>query len=491
MKERMEVLDFKYKVVIFTLLFFFIISSLAPISGSDWTSYLIGKEGIINSINNISFNDGRIISGFLINFLTYNKFLFNLIFSVLMSLFVYYCNNLLGYVKNKYYYLFPFLGTILVSTFTFSYNYLSVTSTVTYTFPILMIFIYYMYLFKKETLIINIKELISLLLMAIYISLSSIHLSFIFLLGNIFFFFYFFKKIKESYKKYLLIIILQTICFIISMYFVDKTLFYNNIEISLANLSNYIDTIFSKNIILFLLGAIPINYYLNDKLQGNMYKRLLITLFDVILIFSLTYNFFYYSPVNLNLIINKYFGVFAVENWYYIFYFILYICLLFLSILHLIKNIKIKKFLIFLFTISFLSSITIFISPIWDEGTNIIVVLFIILAISVLLKEIEIKIYPKLLISFVGILALYYLSLLSITKYIDITREEYIKEQLKYEENTIVVKANPIYLIWRYNPTNIFQQKEFKNYYNIPQNKSLEVKYLGIFEKIEKKVKED
>ena len=285
MKERMEVLDFKYKVVIFTFLFFFIISSLAPISGSDWTSYLIGKEGIINSINNISFNDGRIISGFLINFLTYNKFLFNLIFSVLMSLFVYYCNNLLGYVKNKYYYLFPFLGTILVSTFTFSYNYLSVTSTVTYTFPILMIFIYYMYLFKKETLIINIKELISLLLMAIYISLSSIHLSFIFLLGNIFFFFYFFKKIKESYKKYLLIIILQTICFIISMYFVDKTLFYNNIEISLANLSNYIDTIFSKNIILFLLGAIPINYYLNDKLQGNMYKRLLITLFDVILIF--------------------------------------------------------------------------------------------------------------------------------------------------------------------------------------------------------------
>lgn len=298
--------------------------------------------------------------------------------------------------------------------------------------------------------------------MAIYISLSSIHLSFIFLLGNIFFFFYFFKKIKESYKKYLLIIILQTICFIISMYFVDKTLFYNNIEISLANLSNYIDTIFSKNILLFLLGAIPINYYLNDKLQGNMYKRLLITLFDVILIFSLTYNFFYYSPVNLNLIINKYFGVFAVENWYYIFYFILYICLLFLSILHLIKNIKIKKFLILLFTISFLSSITIFISPIWDEGTNIIVVLFIILAISVLLKEIEIKIYPKLLISFVGILALYYLSLLSITKYIDITREEYIKEQLKYEENTIVVKANPIYLIWRYNPTNIFHKKSLK-----------------------------
>ena len=80
--------------------------------------------------------------------------------------------------------------------------------------------------------------------------------------------------------------------------------------------------------------------------------------------------------------------------------------------------------------------------------------------------------------------------MMMITKYIDVTRKEYIEEQLKYDEQIIEVKANPIYLIWRYNPVTIFQQKDFKKYYNIPQDKELDVKYLGIFEKIERKIKE-
>lgn len=117
MKERLQIIDFKYKVAMFAFFFFFIISALSPISGADWASYLIGKEGIKSCIDNISISDGRIISGFLINFLSYNKFLFNLLFALLMSGFVHCCNNMMGYVKNKYYYLFPFLGTMLVSVF--------------------------------------------------------------------------------------------------------------------------------------------------------------------------------------------------------------------------------------------------------------------------------------------------------------------------------------------------------------------------------------
>lgn len=492
MKERMKVIDFKYTVVITTFFFFFIICTLSPISGADWANYLIGKEGFINSIENIYFNDGRIISGFLINFFTYNKFLFNLSFSLLMSAFVYCCNCLLGYVKNKYFYLLPFLGTIIVGTFTFSYNYISVSSTLAYTFPAILTFIYFFIILKKDDNHFKLKEYIYLSLIAIYISLSSIHISGIFLLGNVLFYLYSLKNKKDFDKKYFIIIIIQAICFILALSYVDKELFYNNIiNISLSNIPRYIDTIFSKNIVLLLLGAIPINYYLNIELKDFIYKRVIITLFDIILIFSLAYNFFYYSPVNLNLIINKYFGVFAVENWYYIFYFIIYMILFFLSINKFIQNRKVKNFYKLFALLSLLISICLLISPIWDEGNTIFIILFMISSISILLKELDIPIYPKVTIFITISLIIYYLSMFSITKYIDVTREEYIKEQLNANETIIEVKANPIYLVYRYNPVNIFQQRDFKRYYNIPQEKELNVKYLGIFEKIEKKVKEE
>ena len=185
MKERIEVIDFKYKVTMGTFFFFFLISTLAPISGSDWSSYLIGKEGLGSVIKNININDGRVISGFLISLLSYNKLIFNLFFSLLMSMFVRCCNNMMGMVKNKYFYLFPLLGTTLVSIFLFSYNYVSVTTTVTYTFPAILSFIYFEYLWKKETYQFYLKDYIFLLLISLIISFSSIHIAITFLLGNI------------------------------------------------------------------------------------------------------------------------------------------------------------------------------------------------------------------------------------------------------------------------------------------------------------------
>lgn len=490
MKERIKVIDFKYKITILTFLFFLIITSLAPISGGDWNSYLIGKGGFISSIKNMNLNDGRIISGFLINFLSYHKPLFNLIFSYLMSLFVHCVNNAMGYVKNKYFYLFPFIGLLLVSTFTFSYNYVSITSAVAYTFPSLLTFLYFSYIWRKTTFSFTIKEYILLTLMAIYISLSSIHISTIFLLGNILFYLKMVKSKKSFPKAYSFIIIFQILSFILSLLSIDKSLFYGTLDEGVTNITRYIDTIFSRNIILIIIGAIPINYYLNDKLETCIYKRVIITLFDLILIFSLAYNFYNYSPVNLNLIINKYFGVFAVENWYYIFYFITYLILFFLSLNYIIKNRKTKQYLNLFFMMSFIVSIFSIISPIWDEGNNIFILLFIIFSNSIILKELDIKIYKKLVIVSTIILLIYYISMMMITKYIDVTRKEYIEEQLKYDEQIIEVKANPIYLVWRYNPVTIFQQKDFKKYYNIPQDKELDVKYLGIFEKIERKIKE-
>ena len=71
MKEKLEKINFKYNVVLFTFVIFLIIEALSPISGADWKGYVIGKEGISASLRNINILDGRIISGFLINFFSH------------------------------------------------------------------------------------------------------------------------------------------------------------------------------------------------------------------------------------------------------------------------------------------------------------------------------------------------------------------------------------------------------------------------------------
>ena len=110
--------------------------------------------------------------------------------------------------------------------------------------------------------------------------------------------------------------------------------------------------------------------------------------------------------------------------------------------------------------------------------------------IRIILQDIEIKIYPKFTILVLTLLVLYYVSMFGVIKYIDETREDYIDEQVESKSKIVEVKANPLYLVWRYNPVNFFQEKDFKLYYDIPEDSQIEVKYFGVFEKIKNKVKE-
>ena len=134
--------------------------------------------------------------------------------------------------------------------------------------------------------------------------------------------------------------------------------------------------------------------------------------------------------------------------------------------------------------------IFIFVSPIFDKG-NIIFILFTITFITcILAREMDVKMYSRFVRIVFGILVIYYLSMFGIIKYIDVSRTSYIKEQVDNKSSNIVVRANPIHLVWRYNPTDYFQLKDFKDFYGINENQDIEVKHFGIFEKIEKKVKE-
>lgn len=485
MKEKIEKISFKYKVTIFTFFLFLIIGALSPLSGEDWKSYVIGKSGIIECFKNINISDGRIISGFLINFFSYNKILFDICFALLISNFIKMCNDLIGTVKSKYFYLYPLIGILIVSSFMFSYNYVSVTTTITYTFPTILFFMYFYLLLQDEEL--KTKTLIKLFLIAIYISLSSIHMALSFFIANLVYFVVNIKKQKSV--KYFSLVITELVAIIISISKIDNGIISVSLNDSLGNIPYLIENVFSNNILIIIVGAIPINYYLNEKLKNNLYGRVVITLFDLILMFSLCYNFFSYSPVNLNLILSKYNGIFATENWYYIFYYITYLVLFFLSINHYIKNKKLKSTLNIYYLSSIILILFLLVSPIFDKG-NIIFIMFTIVMIScVLAKEMDTRMYPRIIKAVVSLLIIYYVSMFGIIKYIDYTRGNYIKEQLSVNEKNIEVKANPLYLVWRYNP-DYFQERDFKMFYDIPEEDTLEVKYFGIFKKIETKVKE-
>ena len=481
MKEKLKTLTFKYRINLFVFLFFLFIGALSPISGADWKNYLIGKQGLIECFKNINVNDGRIISSILINFFSYNKIIFDIIFALLMTEFVKICNNMMTKVKNKYYYLYPIIGILLVSSFMFSYNYTSITFTVAYTFPALMIFIYFYNFLKDE---INLFDYIKQILTIIFISLSSIHIAIAFFIVNLVYLIYQNKKNKMN----LLLLIINFITIIISLSTIKSSLFYIDSNNITSNISNLIEMVFSRNILLIILGAIPINYYLNEKLGDNIYRRVVITLFDSILIFSLGYNFFHYSPVNLNLVLSKYSGIFATENWYYIFYFISYIVLFVLSMNHYIQNKKMKFILNMFNLLCLIIMIFSLISPLFNEGNIAFICFSLILITCLLAEEMNIKVYTRLTEVILTIIVLYYISMFGIIKYIDITRANYIKEQLETNTTNIEIKANPIFLVWQYNP-DYPQSEDFKKIYKIREDYTIEVKYFGIFEKIEKKVK--
>jgi hypothetical protein len=122
------------------------------------------------------------------------------------------------------------------------------------------------------------------------------------------------------------------------------------------------------------------------------------------------------------------------------------------------------------------------------DGNNIIFVLTFIITLSVVIKEMEIP-FNKYLALVSILLTGYYLVLIFMSSYIDVTRLNYIKEQVDAKYTVIEVKSNPLYIVYRYNPNTPFQMRDFKKFANLSDDKKLEVKYFGIFEKIERRVK--
>ncbi len=486
MKERLKVLDYKYRILSLIFVFILIISIFAPLSGNDWISFANGKFSILDF--SLSYNNGGLLSDYIVKIFVNNKGIFAILFASIMTLLYSMIIPLFGKVDNKYHYLLIPFFILLLGIETFSYNLISVTGTVCYTIPSIMMIIYYLYAYRIGNEPYRFKDYIILFLIIAYVSLTTVHLAISFLIINSIFYAYKVVTQSDFQKRYIILIILQIIITLTSLLLVDKSILYTSVNMMLGNIPKFINITFSKNIIIFLFGLIPINKYLNEKLGNMTYKREIIVLFSLIPWLSLLYNFFNYSPINLNLIINRYNGVFATENWYFIFYYIVYMILFVVSIAHFIKRKKSRMYILLLLLMGLITSSLKLISPDYMDGNNIIFVLTFIITLSVVIKEMEIP-FNKYLALVSILLTGYYLVLIFMSSYIDVTRLNYIKEQVDAKYTVIEVKSNPLYIVYRYNPNTPFQMRDFKKFANLSDDKKLEVKYFGIFEKIERRVK--
>ncbi len=477
MKERISVLTYKYRISILFFMFMFLILSLAPLSGDVIDNYLIKDYKIIDVLKG-SF------SSFLISFFSHNKLIFNLVFSFLFALFINNSNSIIKEIRNKNFYLFMVIVVLAVGYLTFSYNYMSIEGVVLYTIPSLLIFLYFINFSKNEK---DYRKLILFLFLSIVIINLNIVLGISFFIANII---YLLINKKMDNKTKLIFIVVQLIN-IISIIGIKNINFnfvitdYINIK---DNISSTIKNLFSNNILLFVLGAIPINFYLKTQLKSNMYRRIKIFLFNVPLIFSLIYNFGNYFPVNIDLILTRYSGFFAVENYYYIGYFLVYFYFLIRSIKHFVKD---RNILIFLNAFQ-LISIILFVLSIFTKDFQSPVFIFVIFNIClttfILLTEIRVKIYPRLTILLASLIFIYYILSFLTIRIIENKRIDYINKQLDEKKEKIIIMANPIRLIVDSNP----KEENFdliKEYYNIPKEKIIYVEYVGIFKKIESKVK--
>ena len=123
-------------IFLFLLLIFF----LSPISGDDWGNYLEGAQGFYHMISQavgMWFTwEGRFISRVLINILTYNKWLWNIVNAFVIIGIINYIERISKFKNKKIMLILTFATILFMNIFTFSQTVTWLAGNITYLFVI-------------------------------------------------------------------------------------------------------------------------------------------------------------------------------------------------------------------------------------------------------------------------------------------------------------------------------------------------------------------
>ena len=472
------------RIIYFSIFcFFFLILTLSPISGDDWGNYLVGKQGLRHCFGQaigMYFSwEGRLISRILINLLTYNKWLWNIINSLLITGIIYTITNLIKPKHKTTTVCISLLTILLMNIYTFSQVIVWIAGNITYLFPLALILFYILDLKgnkesnKLKILLITIFQIIvpmfieHMAVLLIFINLSVLLIKY-----------YKTKKWDKVYIMYTIISIISTI----SMFLSPGTKLRNdmeNVEFNklnifhkvFYNIPNFIYYTFIVNS--FLLGLLSItNIYKVNKLnKSKTVKNILIlylTINPILTIILYNLSMFINLPTVLLEFINHH--NILIET-YWISYLLIYFYLL-------LKDIKTNqgKLNLILSILGIISNSIMLASPTWGYRTSLATYILLAIPQIEVIDRINInKIIEKTLVVITALVSLIWIIFYINIRLVQNDLELSIKNQLKIDKEVIEIESFPSYANCNINPTNEYHLTKFKEYYQIPDDKQVEI----------------
>lgn len=481
------------KIYIIVFIFFLSLLFLSPISGDDWGNYLVGKTGLYHSIGNaigMYFDwEGRFISRILINILTYHKYLWNILTSILITLTIYYSIKIVKPKNKKTIFILSILIILLMNIYTFSQTITWIAGNITYFYviPILLGYFYCLIYDEEKTTFKRIVFVLINIIAPMFVE----HMALIIITGNVLLLISKYIKTKKIDKElliYTLISIVSTATMLLSPGSKSRSLIeniefnkLNIIEKMIYNLPNFIYYTFIINYFLLILLSIS-NYYLIKNNIKNKYLK--ITLLGIQLIIPIITILLYLIS---NILPNYTFNLINQNNIFIITYWCIYMIILFILLIIDSKQEK-HKISLFLFILGICANVYMLASPTWGYRTSLFTyILLSILSLKIIDKYKEKDNKNKFLLVFTSIVMCFYLFL-----YINVYRcqtslEKSIKMQLKNNNDVIEIEKFPAFINCNINPENDYHIKQFKRYYKIPQSKELKLvsnwKYYIIYNK--------
>lgn len=485
MKEKVKSNNKIYTgIFLFLLLIFF----LSPISGDDWGNHLEGIQGpyhMISQAVGMWFTwEGRFISRLLINVLTCNKWLWNIINSLAIVGIIHYIEKIVKFKNKKTSILLVFASILFMNIFTFSQTVTWLAGNITYLFaiPLILLYFYIIYSNKDNNKINNIL----LVLLNIIIPMFVEHMAILLILLNIYFIVKDYLKNKKINKKLIVLLFISIISFA-TMYFspgnairssmenleFNKLSLFGKIMYNIPNLIFYTYRINYFLIILLIIG----NVLLIKKNIKNIFIRILLYLLEIgSILFTVLYLLNNFNITTFNI---------SDTNIFVIIYFVL------LTVINFILLIKNKDELpIVFYSMGIISNGVMLLSPTWGYRTSLATYLFLSIAYLIIIdkylkknKFIEIS---TIIITILGMLfyLVFYISIYRVNK----VNEKIIKEANKSNEEEIELIAYPGFAPCNINPTNEYHLKRFKEYYKIKENVKINIvnknwKYIIVYTK--------
>lgn len=476
-------------------LFFLTILFLSPISGDDWGNFEVGKSGLYHSIGNavgMYFDwEGRFVSRILINILTYHKYLWNMVNSILITLTIYFSIQIIKPKNKKLIYVLSLLILLFMNVYTFSQTITWIAGNITYFFviPVLLGYFYFLICDKSKNSMKKACFIVINLLAPMFVE----HMALVLVAGNIILLLFQYQKEKKWNKELIFYIILSlasTLAMLLSPGSRARSL-VENVEFNqlnifgkiIYNLPNFIYYTFITNSYMLGLSVVS-NYLLVKKYCSNKIVRitLFLFLFPMVILTIILYPICNFYPNKFHFLVNQ-------NNIFILLYWICYLAISFgLLVMNGIKRKKEKS--LFLFVLGILSNTFMLLSPTWGYRTSLFTYVFLSLSFITILDQ-----YMKgkniLTYTLYGVAALTMISYF--TLYINVNRcqnylEKSIAKQLKDEKKVIEIERFPYFINCNINPENEYHIKKFKKYYQIPEEVEIKLtskhwKYLIIYSK--------